>query len=404
MPKRVAALNAKQLARWKPDQDRTLELVDGAVPGLRVRLTSGGVLSWSLSARIRGVRRRLMIGEGLGLAEARRKAEDARSQIAKGDDPAEARKAVRERHKAAARGIGTLASVVAAYYEDGPGAQLKAGKAARALIERVFEPHLSRPSLDVKILELQLLIDGWRSTSSAQHCAAYFRPLARWAAKRGLMVKGDPLEAPARNIELKQRVLTNEEVGRLLQTLSWRGHDLAARFMLLTGARCGEVCDATWGEIDLDRSVWIIPAVRRKNTKPRARASADHVVPLSRQAIALLRRLHAGEPGALAFVGERGARLTNWPRWSAKLETRIGFDLSPHSLRRTCATMAGNLGQPPHVVSALLGHRAIGGHLVSGYNQSRYSREVEQALQQVADLADALAAHKQNVLAFKRPA
>ena len=59
MPRRVAALNAKQIARWKPNPDRTLELVDGAVPGLRVRLSPSGAMSWSLSARIGAKRRRL---------------------------------------------------------------------------------------------------------------------------------------------------------------------------------------------------------------------------------------------------------------------------------------------------------------------------------------------------------
>jgi hypothetical protein len=59
--------------------------------------------------------------------------------------------------------LGTLASVIAAYYQHGPGAELKAGKAARALVERIFADHLSRPSLDVTMPELQLLIDGWRS-------------------------------------------------------------------------------------------------------------------------------------------------------------------------------------------------------------------------------------------------
>ena len=39
MPKRVAPLNAKQIEKWRPDPSRILELVDGAVPGLRVRLT-----------------------------------------------------------------------------------------------------------------------------------------------------------------------------------------------------------------------------------------------------------------------------------------------------------------------------------------------------------------------------
>ena len=138
MPKRVAAVNAKQIARWKPDPDRTLELVDGAVPGLRVRPSPRGVMSWSLSVRIDGSRRRIGIGEGLRLAEARRRAEDARSRIARGDDPAADRNAVRERRKAAGKGMGTLASVVTAYYVQGPGVELKGGTAARALIECVF--------------------------------------------------------------------------------------------------------------------------------------------------------------------------------------------------------------------------------------------------------------------------
>ena len=216
MPKRVPALNAKQIARWKPDADRTIELVDGAVPGLRVRLSPSGVTSWSLNVRINGVRRRVGIGEGLGLAEARRRAEDTRSRIAQGEDPAADRSAIRERRRAAEQGSGTLGSVIAAYYEHGPGAELKAGKAARALIERVFAEHLSRPSLEVSMPQLQLLIDGWRSKSSGRHCAAYFRPVARWAAKRGLMVKGDALEGPARSSGPKQPVLAREEVRRLL--------------------------------------------------------------------------------------------------------------------------------------------------------------------------------------------
>jgi hypothetical protein len=83
-PKRVDPLNAKQIGRWRPDPNRTSELVDGAVPGLRVRLTQNGTMTWSLSARINGERRRLNIGEGLGLAEARRRAEEARRQIADG--------------------------------------------------------------------------------------------------------------------------------------------------------------------------------------------------------------------------------------------------------------------------------------------------------------------------------
>jgi integrase len=402
MPKRSAPLNAKQLERLRPDPHRTLELIDGAVPGLRVRLSPSGEKSWSLSARIEGTRRRVALGKGLGLAEARRKAEQTRSAIAKGENPAEARRAILRRREAAAKGVGTLGSVIAAYYEQGPGEGLRSGSAARALIERVFADHLLRPAVDVRTTELQLAVDVWRSKSSGQHCAAYFRPIARWAAKRGLMAKGDPLEASVPG-KPKQRVLSQVEIGRLLPELDTSGHGAAARFILLTGARRAEVCGATWSEIK-DR-VWSISGARRKDTRPNARrAPEDHVLPLSRQAIALIDGLWPRAPDALVFSGERGARLTNWPRWSARLKRRVGFDVAPHALRRTCATVAGDLGHPPHVVSALLGHRSIGGSLHAGYNQSRYRSEVAVALQAVADLLDAIRAAEGTVVTMRRRA
>jgi integrase len=120
--------------------------------------------------------------------------------------------------------------------------------------------------------------------------------------------------------------------------------------------------------------------------------------------MALLSLLGPRGPDALVFAGERGARLTNWPRWSARTERRLGFDVTPHALRRTCATLAGDLGHPPHVVSALLGHRSIGGGLHAGYNQSRYRAEVADALQMVADLLDAFAAGENNIAAIRKRA
>jgi integrase len=306
----------------------------------------------------------------------------------------------RARRKAAVRGVGTLRSVVAAYYEQGPGAALRSGQAARELVERVFADHLSRPGVDVRSTELQLAIDGWRSKSSALRVAACFRPLVRWVSKRGLMTRGETLEAPTQGMP-RQRVLSRDEVGRLLRVLGWRAHDAAVHFMLLTGARREEVCGATWGEIR--DGVWTIPGVRRKDTRPNARrAKEDHVVVLPRQASALLSQLGPRESDLLIFTGERGARLTNWPRWSAKIERRLGFDMSPHALRRTCATLAGDLGQPPHVISALLGHGSIGGRLHAGYNQSRYKAEVGAALQMVADLLDALSTGQDNA-PIRRP-
>lgn len=70
MPKRVAPLNATQVERIKSGE----ELIDGHVPGLRVTRTAAG-LSWGLSVRVKGARRWIRVGVGIGLAEARRRAE-----------------------------------------------------------------------------------------------------------------------------------------------------------------------------------------------------------------------------------------------------------------------------------------------------------------------------------------
>ena len=120
-------------------------------------------MTWSLSVRVNGERRRLNLGEGLGLAEARRKAEDARRQIADGVDPAAAKTAARDRRKAAAEGHGRWVRD-RRLFEAGPGKDLRSGEAARAVIEVVFAEHLSRPSLDVRPGQIQIAADyGARS-------------------------------------------------------------------------------------------------------------------------------------------------------------------------------------------------------------------------------------------------
>jgi integrase len=298
--------------------------------------------------------------------------------------------------------------VIAAYYEVGPGKDLRSGEAARAVIEVVFADHLACPSLDVRPGQLQIAADAWRSKSTAARAVAFFRPLAAWSHRRELMVKGfDDLEMPALaqdGEEIAQHVLSRVEVGTVLRGLGSRAHDGAARFMLLTAARREEVVGAVWAEIDLERGTWTIPAARRKDTRApsrrRRRPAADHVVPLSRQAQALLTALGHGTAAAdLVFIGGRGAKLTNWPRWTAEMEKKIGVaSVTPHALRRTTATMAGDLGWAPHVISALLGHRAIGGSLIAGYNQSRFPREVADALQQVGDLLTSIESGQDNVV------
>ena len=99
------------------------------------------------------------------------------------------------------------------------------------------------------------------------------------------------------------------------------------------------------------------------------------VFPLSRQAIELLKmlqadrvqkpRLRGPEPRTpetgLIFTSTSGTELGNWSRWLKKLEEVTGVpSWSAHALRRTSATLVGDLGAPSHAKSFMLGHSNAG--------------------------------------------
>ncbi|MCP4309481.1 MAG: integrase family protein [bacterium] len=394
MAKRVPPLSSAAIRNLKPGK-QTVELVDGAVPGLRVRMTPNGVLTWSLNIRdAKGARRRFDIGRGLGLAEARENADRVRRQVRDGVDPAEEKRVARQRAAAARQGIGTFGSVIGDYFVTGPGQLLTSRREQEKRIRHVFAEHLDQPAVELAPAGLQITADQHPSPSSAARATAYVRPLASWASKRELMRRGfDELETPAAEADQNggQRFLSAEELAVVLRNLSRKGHDAGARLMLLSGCRLEEACSATWAEFDLESGVWTIPASRRKDTRSRTRKKqvqqVDHVVMLPKQAVDLLGEL--GPSDGLVFRGGRGGRLQNWDRWSKALASTTGVSgWDRHALRRTTATMAGMAGAPPHVISALLGHRNIGDQLTAGYSKARYVNEVGEVLSMVAHRLD----------------
>jgi integrase len=328
-------------------------------------------------------------------SDARRLASEARRNISTGVDPTIDQKARRKRAQDAAGGFGTLGSLIEAYFETGDGKALRTRRMQRTMIEAVWRGLLKRPGLDIRIAELQLVADAYRSASSAARAVGYLRPFVAWAVTRELMTGDSTLLKGPLSGEVVQRVLSHEELGAFLCALGDDSHSSAARYMLQTGARCGEACAATWREIELTFARWVIPHAKRKDTRSartRSRENGrDHSIPLSRQTVALLRTIGPRGPDDLVFVGAREAPLRNWTRWCRRIEKRLGFRLTIHSLRRTCATMAGDTGAEPHVIAALLGHR-VGGSLLARYAKSRYEPQVAEALQRVADRLDVLEA------------
>jgi integrase len=156
--------------------------------------------------------------------------------------------------------------------------------------------------------------------------------------------------------------------------------------MLLTLARREEVCRARWRHVDFKSSLWAIPETK---------TGEPHVVPLSDRAIELLRTRMPRDPDLDAFVfcTSTGGALGNWDR-----ETK-GFQAGSrtsrwtrHDLRRTGATLLGEMGELPDIIEAGLNHASIRSTLAATYNRARYRPQVASALQRLARLLDGIGA------------
>ena len=389
---------------------KRVEVSDATLPGLRLRITPSGVRTWILGGRdADGRPRRFQIGRypEVGVSAARDAARSLRQRVRQdGADPiADARKR-RKAAQDAAAGVGTLTALVDAYGRQ-HGERIAAWRSRVLRIKLVFAEHMDRPLASLRRADLQLTADGWRSPQSARGAVSYLRPVLKWGAQRELCPDDVTRIVAPTTVRRRDRVLDRDELARLLPAL--RDGDgpypAAALMMLLCATRCGETCAARWRDMDMAAGVWTIPAANSKN-------GVVHVVPLSRQAAALLARLGPGRPDALIFTrstardGVDDAKpLGNWDR--AAKELMIASRTAAwtrHDLRRTAATMMARLGAAPHVVESALGHVAIHSRLASIYNSHRYGAEVAAALQLLADALDGIASGAAQVVPLRRPA
>jgi integrase len=163
------------------------------------------------------------------------------------------------------------------------------------------------------------------------------------------------------------------------------------RFMLLTLTRRQETALARWRDVDVEAQTWTIPETKN---------GERHVVPLSRQAIDLLRsrlptdasgNTERQNPAMPIFTSSAGTSLGNWDRATKALQEASGTSgWTRHDLRRTGATMLGEMGELPDIVEAALNHVSIRSPLAATYNRSRYRPQVAAALQRLADALDGI--------------
>lgn len=390
MPVRLTDKAIAKALRERAEGKR-IELADEGLPGLRFRAGTANRGTWVLACRDKfGRMRRFHIGDWPkdGLSAARDSAREMRVKVRGGADPIADAKRTRAMGREAKAGVGTLDALIK-LYSTKVANKLKSWPETRRRVEMVFKDHLHQPIPAITRQDLQITADSYPSPQQASGAVNGLRPVLKWAAGRTYLTDTSLIEVrvPAAKTE-RDRVITREELEKLLPALfaSDRPYAAAIRFMLLTMARREEVCSARWRDVDLVGGTWRIPADNSKN-------KLEHVVPLSSQAETLLRSLQRRDAGALVFASRTGGHLTNWDRATKVVMEASGTSgWTRHDLRRTGATMLGDMGETPEIVEAALNHVVIKSKVASIYNRSRYRPQVAIALQRLADALDGIAA------------
>jgi integrase len=381
---------------------KRLQLNDPNTPGLNLRIAPSGRATWTWMGRDADGRvRRFSLGHtpGIGIAEARRKARKLAEQVHQGADPVRESRARRKDIDARKRGD-TLATLLNLYGRQ-QGSRIKSwATQMEPQIKRVFRSHLDTPLGQLLLGALQITVDDHPKPKSASFGVRCLMTVLRWAAAAGRQyVARDLLNltAPAAKPR-RDRVLSKDELARILPALLADASPCAAglKLMLLTACRRGEASAARWRDIDLAAGSWTLPSTKN---------GTEHVVPLSRQAIGVLRSLKPidADPAALVFATRAGKSLNDWEGATARAKLASSTaNWHRHDLRRTAATTMGMLGTIPDVVEAALNHVTIHSQIATTYNRSRYRPEVAKALQMLADYYDGIEGGSAQVIPMRK--
>jgi integrase len=334
-------------------------LWDEDLPGFGLRVLPSGRKRYIIQYRAGRRSRRISLGPSTVLTseQARSRAITIIAATKNGEDPAARRDADR-------RAI-TVKELAQRFEKEHIDLRLKpsTAKGYRRMLERFVIPRLGnhRVTEVTRADVAQLHHDLRHIAYDANRCLEMISKMFNLAEMWGLRPDGSN---PRKHIkkypeEKRERFLSPAElrrVGEVLREMEQEGIELpssiaAARLLMLTGCRLGEIMMLQWEHVDIPGK-----ALRLPDSKTGAK-----VVHLGRPAIEVLEKMERVEGNPWVIVGTKsGARLTDLQPFWQRARARAGLkDVRIHDLRHTFASTAVAAGQGLPMIGKLLGHTQV---------------------------------------------
>lgn len=368
--------------------------------GLYFHVTSAGGRYWRMRyRRPNGKENMLAFGvyPAVALKAAREQAAEARALIRAGLDPAEVRQAVKA--KEAHDHANTLEAVALDWiaHQSSRWSANHRERIKGSLESDIFPRLGARPLASIKPGEVLAAIKAVEKRGAGETAGRILqrvKAVYRWAVSHE-RIESNPMQDLIGGEILKPRqvrhraAMDDKDLPDFLPRLDSYDGDpgtvLALRLLLLTATRPGEVRGARWAEFDLAAALWTIPAERMK-------MRAEHRVPLSRQALEVLKAAQALSGGRdLVFPSPyyQGKDQPLSENTFNSALARMGYKgyATAHGFRALFSTVANERGMNPDVIERQLAHKERN-EIRAAYHRSTYMQDRARLMQWWADYLD----------------
>jgi integrase len=359
---------------------------------------------WKIKYRYLGKEKEYAAGAYplLGLSEAREVRDNVKKLIAAGIDPTQHRRITRQQTAEAAEN--TFEAVARRWMEVKKGEDDHKDRSLRRLELHAFPRIGFRPIGGIRTMELANCLEAIEKkgvNETAHRIKQLIQQVFRYAVRKGLIEHnpaGDLRDIIGYEPVTSRACIPPAELPQLLRDMeAYKGDRLtkaAMRLLLLCFTRTGELIGARWNEVDWNREEWRIPAERMKMRNP-------HLVPLSRQALEILKELHqiTGKHDLVFFSpANKDKHISNNAVLSALGRMGYAGRMTGHGFRSLASTILNEQRKyHPDIIERQLAHtdrnevRAV-------YNRADYLLERKKMMQEWSDFLDSVVKEEDRVV------